>query len=112
MARGFEMGDSWVYAVVAHEWGHAIQARLSLALRTQAAELQADCLAGATLYGAAADGNLQFEEGDEKELVRALSDLADETPWTETTDHGDPFERVEWFNDGRRGGVTACLPSQ
>jgi hypothetical protein len=29
--------------------------------------------------------------------------------WTMSTDHGDPFQRVQWFTLGRNGGVTACL---
>jgi predicted metalloprotease len=110
IARGMEMGDSWPYLVIAHEWAHAIQQRLSQELHSQSAELQADCLAGATLYGSREDGKLQFDQGDEKELVRALVELADETAWTSTEDHGDPFERVEAFNLGRRGGVRSCLP--
>ena len=38
----------------------------------------------------------------------ALSLLADEMAWTQTADHGDPFERVDWFTLGRNGGVPAC----
>lgn len=112
LEKGFATGDSWVYLVVSHEWGHAVQARLSTELQTQNAELQADCLAGATLYGASQQGDLTFDAGDEKELVKALTELADETAWTQTADHGDAFERVEAFNAGRRGGVQRCLPNQ
>jgi predicted metalloprotease len=108
---GQRIGDSWVYLIIAHEWGHAIQARLRKSLVTKSAELQADCLAGATLYGSKADGRLDIEEGDQKELVDSLSAVADETAWTSSDDHGDPFERVEFFNRGRTGGVDACLPS-
>jgi hypothetical protein len=25
MARSVQIGDSWIYLIVAHEWGHAIQ---------------------------------------------------------------------------------------
>ena len=52
MARAFREGDSFLYLVVAHEWGHAIADQLNQSLQAQAAELQADCLAGAALYGA------------------------------------------------------------
>lgn len=110
MSEGARLGDSWVYLIIAHEWGHAVQFRLSAELETRNAELQADCLAGATLYGAVADGSLQFEQGDERELTRALSELADETPWTREGDHGDTFERISAFGTGRSGGVPACLP--
>jgi predicted metalloprotease len=104
-----QIGDSWVFLVVAHEWGHAIQARLDGTLVAQADELQADCLGAAALYGAAADGTLTFDLGDEQELVTSLSALADQMPWTMTSDHGDAFQRVQWFTLGRNGGVNACI---
>ncbi|UMG92893.1 neutral zinc metallopeptidase [Nocardioides sp. TF02-7] len=107
---GYEIGDAWPYLIVAHEWGHAVQARLSMDLHSEQYELQADCLAGATLYGAAADGNLEFEAGDEKEIVDGLNLIADEVPWGMSGDHGDSFERIDAFNDGRTGGVAECLP--
>lgn len=112
MARGFKFGDAWPYLVIAHEWGHAIVNRLDPSLRSQAYELQADCLAGATLYGAAADGTVIFEQGDQDELVTSLSSLGGNVPWTNPQDHGDSFERVANFNVGRTGGVLACFPSQ
>lgn len=110
MAAGYnQIGDAWVYLIIAHEWGHAIQYRLAKELQTPDAELQADCLAGATLYGAVKDQTLQFEQGDERELTRALTELADDTPWTQEGDHGDTFERIGAFGQGRTGGVDACL---
>lgn len=110
IARGIEIGDSWVYLIVAHEWAHAIQNRIDLSLNSQASELQADCFAGATLYGAAADGILGLEEGDVRELTTSLTAVADETPWTSSSDHGDPFQRIGAFDAGRTNGVPACLP--
>ena len=41
-------------------------------------------------------------------MVDSLSALADETAWTSSADHGDPFQRVQWFTLGRNGGVNAC----
>lgn len=110
IAAGFEqVGDSWAYLVVAHEWGHAIQNRIPAARVAEQAELQADCLAGAALYGAVDDGHLAFEQGDMAELAAGLAYLGDEMPWTDSHSHGDSFERVEAFNIGRTGGVTGCL---
>lgn len=111
MSDGYRSGDAFPYLVVAHEWGHSIQARVN-DVTTNAYELQADCLAAAALYGAAVDGTLQFEEGDEKEIANALTSLADATGWTDTSDHGDTFQRIEYFDAGRQGGVQACLPEQ
>jgi len=43
MAAGYsQIGDAWVYLIIAHEWGHAIQARLNRDRVSVAAELQAD----------------------------------------------------------------------
>jgi predicted metalloprotease len=110
MSRSEEIGDAWVYLIVAHEWGHAIQQRIDVSLNSVQSELQADCLAGATLYGAVADGQLQFEEGDVKELTNSLTLVADETPWSLLSVHGDPFQRIGAFDLGRTGGVRGCLP--
>jgi predicted metalloprotease len=112
LSRGYAGGtNSWTYLIVAHEWGHAVQARLSDELRSQAAELQADCFAGAVLCGAARDGTLAFGEGDEKGMVDSLNQEADETPWTKADDHGSTLQRIDAFSRGRSGGVAACLPS-
>ena len=111
---GYQIGDSWPYLIVAHEWGHSIQARLQMSLQDEKYELQADCLAGAVLYGAANDHppTLFFARGDEKEIVDGLNFIADEVPWGMTGDHGDSFQRIEWFDKGRTRGVPGCLPGQ
>ncbi|WP_184617747.1 neutral zinc metallopeptidase [Sphaerisporangium krabiense] len=111
MRDGYASGDAWVYLIIAHEWGHAVQARLNAGLVSRAKELQADCLAGAVLYGAAYDGTLRFESGDVEELSDALTELADETPWTDVGDHGNATQRVSSFTQGARYGVYGCLPS-
>jgi predicted metalloprotease len=111
---GYEIGDAWPYLIIAHEWGHAIQADLEMSLHSQQYELQADCLAGAVLYGAARETppTLEFEPGDEKEIVEGLNFIADEVPWGMSGDHGDSFQRIEAFNLGRTDGVPGCLPGQ
>jgi uncharacterized protein len=110
MAAGYDqIGDAWVYLVIAHEWGHAIQARLASSQVSRAIELQADCLAGAAITGAANEGLVQIEEGDDVEISRALAAVADDFPWTDTSSHGNAAERTANFNRGSRGGVEACL---
>jgi len=109
MARGLDIGSSWVYLVIAHEWGHAVLAQLDPSLSLATDELQADCLAGATLFGAEADGTITMGSGVVKELVDGLNSVSDETPWTKVGDHGDSFERIEAFNYGRENGVHSCL---
>jgi uncharacterized protein len=109
MAAGYrQIGDAWVYLIIAHEWGHAIQARLRADQVSVAAELQADCFAGATLFGAADRGLLQFERGDIQELQQTLVAVADDFPWTKESDHGDARQRINAFNQGSDGGPTSC----
>lgn len=109
MAAGYsQIGDAWVYLIIAHEWGHAIQARLHSDRVSVAAELQADCLAGAALQGAAEDGLIAVEPGDSEELARTLAAVADDYPWTEESDHGNADQRTSAFNSGAEGGVAAC----
>jgi predicted metalloprotease len=110
MAAGYQqIGDAWVYLIIAHEWGHAIQARLDRGLVSVDAELQADCLAGASLQGAARDGLIQIEPGDAEEIGQTLVAVADDFPWTSERDHGNAQQRIAAFNQGASGGVTACI---
>jgi len=109
MRSGYARGDAWVYLVIAHEWGHAVQARLRRGLVSPAAELQADCLAGAVLYGSAGDGTLRFEPGDEQELVDAFQVIGDKAPWTKPGDHGSAVQRLRSFSRGGENGVRACF---
>ncbi|MFJ2032036.1 neutral zinc metallopeptidase [Streptosporangium sp. NPDC087985] len=110
MREGYRFGDAWVYLVIAHEWGHAVQRRLDASLVLRTYELQADCLAGAALYGAAADGLLRFEKGDVEEMAAAHRRLGDATPWTDVGDHGTAAQRMSAFKRGARYGVSGCLP--
>ena len=109
MAAGYsQIGDAWVYLIIAHEWGHAIQARLGSDRVSVAAELQADCLAGAALQGAADEGLITVEPGDSEEIAKTLAAVADDYPWTDEGDHGNAEERTSAFNTGVQGGVPAC----
>jgi predicted metalloprotease len=110
MSLGYRrVGDSWVYLIIAHEWGHAIQARVSKRLVSVADELQADCLAGAALSGARRDGLLRMEPGDDQEIASSLAALADASPWTSRADHGNAQQRIAAYNKGARSGVRGCI---
>lgn len=110
MSTGYrKIGDAWVYLVIAHEWGHAIQARLDRSQVSVAAELQADCLAGAALLGAVHEGTIRLEDGDTQELSDTLAAVADDYPWTDASSHGNATERMDAFDRGARGGVRACV---
>ncbi|WP_167047120.1 hypothetical protein [Salinibacterium sp. ZJ454] len=109
MDRALTVGDAFIYFIVAHEWGHAIQARVAPAQRDPRIELQADCLAGAALQGMVNDGTLVFEEGDSEELSVGIASLGDPWPWANPTDHGSADERLGQFNRGVQFGVADCL---
>jgi predicted metalloprotease len=110
MATGFNaIGDAWIYLIIAHEWGHAIQARLDRSLVSVAAELQADCLAGAAIQGAVDLKVIELQPGDNQELSKTLISVADKFAWTSTSDHGNATQRITFFNRGTRGGVPACI---
>jgi predicted metalloprotease len=112
MRAGYtQIGDAWVYLVIAHEWGHAIQVQLPARYVSQAVELQADCLAGAALQGAADQGLVRIEPGDDEEIATTLEAVADDYPWTDQGSHGNARQRVAAFRAGVSRGVDGCLSS-
>ncbi len=109
-------GDGPIYAVVAHEIGHAAQARFRADNESGASppvwdtvhtELQADCLAGATLAKAERDGYLTIEPG-------ALDDIAAATGFFNEDGgvHGTDAQRIGAFNEGHGGDIESCLYNQ
>lgn len=122
MLESRTLGDAFVYMIIAHEWGHAVAARLDAGLQVPAYELQADCLGGAALRGAISDGLLTWEPGDDAEVIAGLEYIAGNgLPWgtvyideqgiERTSTHGSAQERVDSFFLGVDGGVEACLPA-
>jgi uncharacterized protein len=110
MRAGYnQIGDAWVYLVIAHEWGHAIQAQLPDRFVSQAVELQADCLAGAALHGAAQEDLVRIEPGDDEEIAQTLATVADDFPWTDESSHGNARQRTAAFQQGVSSGVEGCL---
>jgi predicted metalloprotease len=102
-------GDFVIPVVLAHEWGHVVQARADFTGETVTKEIQADCFAGAWAAHAKAD---TFKPTDD-ELDQALAGflfLRDE-PGTAKQDpgaHGSGFDRVNSFRKGFDGGAAAC----
>ncbi len=110
MRAGYtQIGDAWVWLVIAHEWAHAIQAQLPDRYLAQAVELQADCLAGAALQGAADAGLARIEPGDAEEISQTLQAVADDYAWTDESSHGNARQRTSAFQTGVSDGVDACL---
>jgi predicted metalloprotease len=96
--------------VLAHEWGHAIQAQLRVQYpNTIDSELGADCLAGAWADVARQAGELTREDFDRAlETLTSLQD-PDQLPWTDPQAHGTAYERTRAFGDGVESGPTACV---
>ncbi|MFE3555043.1 neutral zinc metallopeptidase [Streptomyces sp. NPDC059193] len=110
MNTGHAAGDAYVYFIVAHEWGHAVQSRLASPAQDIGRELQADCFAGAELQGASQDETINFEAGDQEELAAAIASVSDTLPWSDSADHGSVEQRIHAYNKGVEGGVEDCLP--
>jgi predicted metalloprotease len=98
--------------VMAHEFGHAVQARVGLPRTSIAVETQADCLAGAwtrwVAEGKAEHSSIREEELDE--LLRGYLLLRDPvgTSTAAESAHGSYFDRVSAFQEGFDSGPEAC----
>ena len=106
-------GDFAPALVLAHEWGHAIQARVGYQTsETVYMEQQADCFAGAWAAHVAADGRLAQSDLDSA-LVGLLA-LRDPSGVDGGDDgaHGNGFDRVRAFQDGFEGGAATCAAYQ
>lgn len=100
--------------VMAHEFGHAVQARSGdfTRLRSVIAELQADCFAGAWV-GHVAAGDSDIFRADPDDLDVAVAGLLEirDAPGSDPEDpsaHGSGFDRVSAFNEGLRQGAARC----
>jgi predicted metalloprotease len=109
-----EWGAFTAALVMAHEYGHAIQARSgdNQTLQQVYLELQADCFAGAWVANVA-DGNSDIFQATLTELDVALAGLLSirDVPGSSPDDpsaHGSGFDRVSAFSDGLFDGVERC----
>ena len=105
-----KFGDFVIPVVMAHEWGHAVQARSNFTARTVTSELQADCFAGAWSRHAQDDGVFDVNAADLDTALAGILDLRD-TPGTVAIDpnaHGSGFDRVSAFQDGYDNGLERC----
>jgi predicted metalloprotease len=105
-----KFGDFVIPIVLAHEWGHAIQARSNFTARTVTRELQADCFAGGWAKHAQASGAYKVNAAELDNALAGILELRD-SPGTSKIDpsaHGSGFDRVGAFQDGYDNGPTAC----
>jgi predicted metalloprotease len=109
---GADYGAFLPALVMAHEFGHAVQARVGPPPSSIATETQADCLAGSWTRWVA-DGDAarsQVREPDLDDLLRGYFLLRDPvgTSTAEQSAHGSFFDRVSAFQDGFDDGPEAC----
>jgi predicted metalloprotease len=102
--------------VFAHEFAHAVQARVGATGRTIDLELQADCFAGAWTADTQAGNSARFTI-DEAGLDRSVAGMVaiSDLPGTEEDDplaHGSGFDRIGAFLDGYDGGPATCAAYQ
>ena len=107
-----DFGRYTVAMVLAHEWGHAIQARLGSSLPGVITELQADCFAGSWMDRVRDGGaaGLQLTDPDLRLAITGILEFRD-SPGTSADDegaHGSAFDRLGSFQDGLEGGARAC----
>ena len=108
-----QAGDFAAAFVLAHEFGHAMQARIpQRETLTVVTELQADCFAGS--WARFAESQQDLEAGDLDEATTAVLSAADVpgTPFTDPRAHGTGFERIRAFTDGYENGPRACSPAR
>lgn len=107
-----DFGEVGLATVLAHEMGHAIQARTSTRLGSVYAELQADCFSGAWLARVTAGRSplVKLEAGSLDDAVQAILAFRDQpgigagTPGA----HGNGFDRVNAFQSGFEEGTSRC----
>ena len=105
-----KFGDFVIPIVLAHEWGHAVQARSNFTARTVTKELQADCFAGGWAKHAQAKGVFKANSAELDTALAGILELRD-SPGTSKIDHsahGSGFDRVGAFQDGYDHGPDAC----
>ena len=97
--------------VLAHEWGHVIQARAGIAAFEVQHEQQADCFAGAwTSHVARGGTKVKYELGDLEAAMQAFVGFADKPGYSAKSmgAHGNAFDRVAAFQDGFDNGARKC----
>ena len=106
-----KFGTVAIGVTIAHEVGHAMQARARLSGSSVLVELQADCFSGA-FFAHAVDGDVReaVSRDDLDEALLAVLSFRD-TPGIAAgrrSAHGNGFDRVNAFQLGFEGGVARC----
>lgn len=112
-----KVGNNFAPLVFAHEFGHAIQDRLSIDNRSILLESQADCASGAFMAAEAGLGPIKLTNRhfviDPKsldEVAIGMILLRDYSPHSaeDQGSHGNGFDRLSAFSDGFDHGPAYC----
>ncbi|ONI69372.1 hypothetical protein BWI15_22555 [Kribbella sp. ALI-6-A] len=104
--------------VLAHEFGHAVQARVGVDAPSVVQELQADCFAGSWTRFAetSTEDSVELTDGALDSAVATILTLRDQPGRAATAPqaHGLGFDRVNAFQTGYEQGASQCakLPSE
>lgn len=106
-----EIGDLAVALVLAHEWGHLVQARVFPAHAYETTirrELQADCYAGAWALEMRNQGRVDIGAFNQ---TLGLFDRVGGSgeAWLDPSSHGTKFQRIRAFTGGFEEGVEGCV---
>ena len=107
-----EVGPAADAVILAHEWGHAVQARTGIAGHLDVQEdeeLNADCWAGVWARDAVEEGVLDKDDLIEAQHQLYLVGDPHSVNWRSPQAHGTPKQRVESFELGLNKGIDACL---
>lgn len=100
-------GDMAIITVLAHEWGHAVQAQTNNFWKVNMLnELGADCFAGAFVGYSQSLGYI--ENGDAEEALMTLYIGGDNLPWYAPQSHGSSQNRIDSFQRGFSEGIAPC----
>lgn len=107
-----QFGDIAPAVVLAHEAGHAVQARVGVEAASVVRELQADCFAGSwTRFAETSDSDpVSLTDGALDSAVVAILTLRDQpgTAAGAQQAHGLGFDRVNAFQTGYEQGARRC----
>lgn len=111
-----QYGPVAVGMVLAHEMGHAVQARAEVDLDQVHYELQADCFAGAWLWRVTGDepgtsNSVKYDLDTVDEAIAAIVTFSDDAGVTADDEnaHGSGFDRVSALQMGYDEGVARCV---
>lgn len=98
-------GDLAVGVLLAHEYGHAVQAQAGMTGSSLARELQADCFAGAWAAGTRLTPT---DDRAQRGVLRSYLDSADPAGTDASVAHGSAFDRSSAYARGFGHGAAAC----